>query len=363
MISLFAGLAKPLLFALEPETAHKLTLNAVAITPTLPAAEDPRLAVEVFGLQFPNPIGLAAGFDKNAQVPDAMLRLGFGFVEVGTLTPRPQAGNPRPRLFRLVRDEAVVNRLGFNNEGHAAGRARLARRHGRGGIVGVNIGANKDASDRAADYADGIATFAGHAAFFTVNVSSPNTPGLRDLQQEAALDDLLARVVATRDEAAPAHGRTPVLLKIAPDLTLEELDAIVAVAKRRAIDGLVIGNTTVTRPRTLSDRRQASETGGLSGKPLFRLSTRVLAEAFQRSDSAFPLVGAGGVNSAAAAWTKIEAGASLVELYTALVFHGPGLIGQIKRGLSERLAASGASNMSEVVGREASAIADDLAGH
>jgi len=358
MMADLAGLFRPVLFALDAETAHRLTVRALLLAPVAaPARDDLRLAVTAFGLAFPNPVGLAAGFDKNAEVPDAMLGLGFGFVEVGTLTPRPQGGNPRPRVFRLVPDEAVVNRLGFNNDGHAAGRERLARRGGRAGIVGVNIGANRNATDRAADYVAGIETFAGLATYFTVNVSSPNTPGLRDLQHEAALDDLLARVVAARDEAGERHGRKPVLLKIAPDLTLVELDSIVAVARRRAIDALIVSNTTITRPDTLIDKSHAAETGGLSGKPLFRLSTAMLAHAYLRAEGAFPLVGVGGVDSGEAAWTKIRAGASLVQLYTGLVFKGPGLVGAIKRDLAALLAREGLPGIGEAVGGEADSIA------
>ena len=296
MINVLARLAQPLLARLDAETAHRLTINAMAWSPALaPAADDPRLSVTAFGLSFPNPLGLAAGFDKSAEVPDAMLRLGFGFVEIGTVTPRPQGGNPRPRVFRLTTDEAVVNRLGFNNDGYDAALARLARRR-RGGIVGVNIGANKDAPDRIADYVDGIKAFAPYASYFNVNVSSPNTPGLRDLQQEAILDELLARALGARDAATQAHGRRPVLLKIAPDVSLQDLDAIVAVARRRGIDGLVVSNTTVARPATLTDKTGAAETGGLSGRPLFSSSTRILAETYRRVEGAFPLIGVGGVD-------------------------------------------------------------------
>ena len=233
------ALALPLLHRMDAETAHGLTIQALSRMPPLPRPDqDTRLRVEAFGLNFPNPVGIAAGFDKNAEVPDAMLGLGFGFAEVGTLTPKPQAGNPRPRIFRLPADEGVVNRLGFNNEGHAAGLARLKARAGRPGIVGVNIGANKHASDRAADYVQGVEAFAEVASYFTVNISSPNTPGLRDLQHEAALDDLLARVLAAREAAAGRHGRKPVLLKIAPDLALTDLDSVVAVARRRGIEAI-----------------------------------------------------------------------------------------------------------------------------
>ena len=253
MIGGLGALARPVLFALEPERAHRATIAALKLLPLLPCAKsDPRLAVTAFGLDFPNPLGMAAGFDKGGEVADQLLRLGFGHVEVGTITPRPQPGNPAPRLFRLVDDKAVINRLGFNSEGHAAVHRRLARRRG-GGIVGVNIGANKASADRVADYVAGIAAFADVASYFTVNISSPNTPGLRDLQQAAALDDLIARVLDARDRCAERHGRKPVLLKIAPDLGLADLDDIVRVCRARRIDGMIVSNTTVTRPPGLND--------------------------------------------------------------------------------------------------------------
>lgn len=345
-MSLF-DLALPLARRLDPETAHGLAIRALACLPPRPAPpDDPRLAVEAFGLRFPNPVGLAAGFDKEAEVPDAMLAHGFGFVEVGTLTPRPQPGNPRPRNFRLVEDRGVINRYGFNSGGHGPGRARLAARQGRQGLVGVNVGANKDSTDRAADYVAGIEAFAGLAAYFTVNVSSPNTPGLRDLQEESALDDLLARVMAAREARAPS---VPVLLKIAPDLALAHLDAVVAVARRRAVDGMIVSNTTIARPATLRSP-QKGETGGLSGRPLFALSTRMLAETFQRVDGAFPLIGAGGIDSAESAFAKIEAGASLIQIYSALVYEGLGLVPRIKQGLARRLAAEKLA-LKDVLGR------------
>lgn len=352
MIDPFA-LARPFLHALDAETAHGLTIKALrAMPPRTPPADDARLSVEAFGLRFPNPVGIAAGFDKNAEVPDAMLALGFGFAEIGTVTPRPQPGNPRPRIFRLPEDGGVINRLGFNNEGHAAALARLQARKGRSGIVGVNIGANKDTEDRAADYTAGIRAFAPLAGYFTVNVSSPNTPGLRDLQHEAALDELLARCVAARDAEAERHGRKPLLLKIAPDLALTDLDAAVAVALKRGVDGIIVSNTTVSRPSALrSDKR--GETGGLSGRPLFPLATRMLAETSLRVEGRIPLVGAGGIDGPDAAFAKIEAGASLIQLYSALVYEGPGLVTRIKRGLLERIAAEGLSGIAPVVGRKA----------
>ena len=267
------ALLHPVLLRLDPETAHGLTVRGLSLWPPSAARDDPRLAVEAFGLRFPNPLGMAAGFDKNAEVPDALLGLGLGFAEVGTLAPRPQPGNPRPRVFRLPADRALINRYGFNTAGHIEARAKLAARAARPGIVGVNIGANKDTADRVGDYVAGIAAFADLASYFTVNVSSPNTPGLRDLQAADALDDLLARVIAARDAAS---RRVPVLLKIAPDLDEPALDAIVRIARARAIDGMIVSNTTVARSG-LTPAAAIREAGGLSGPPLFAASTRVLA--------------------------------------------------------------------------------------
>ena len=357
MTGFLARLAAPLLLALEPEQAHRASIRALQLLPQGPAPQDdPRLAVAAFGLAFPNPIGMAAGFDKNAEVPDALLRSGFGFTEVGTLTPLPQAGNPRPRVFRLTQDIALVNRLGFNNDGHAAALARLAARKRASGIVGVNVGANKDSADRAGDYVRGIYAFAAHASYFTINVSSPNTPGLRDLQHGAALDDLLARVLDARDAQAQ---RRPMLLKIAPDLTLDEIDAIVAIARARKVDGMIVSNTTVSRPAGLHATAQAKEAGGLSGSPLFGLSTQVLAQVFLRVERQFPLVGVGGIASAADAISKLEAGASLLQLYSALVFRGPGLIGQIKQGLVRELTRRSMSGLDALTGSNAAGWAKD----
>jgi dihydroorotate dehydrogenase len=352
-------LARPLLHALDAETAHQLTIRSLSLMPALPAPPDPAaLAVEAFGRRFPNPVGLAAGFDKQCEVPDQLLGLGFGFVECGGVVPRPQPGNPRPRVFRLAGDGAIINRFGLNSDGLEAVRARLARRRGRGGVVGVNIGANKDAADRAADYAACVEGLAGLVAFLTVNVSSPNTPGLRDLQGEAFLDDLLARCIDARDRAAAGGGeRTAILLKIAPDLGLDALDAIAATALRRGIDGLIVSNTTVSRPDTLTERGAAAEAGGLSGRPLFAPSTRLLAQAYQRVGPAIALVGVGGIESGATAWAKVRAGATLLQLYTALVFKGPGLVGEIKRDLARELAQAGLASLKEAVGRDAAAIA------
>jgi dihydroorotate dehydrogenase len=351
-------LVRPALHVLDPETAHEATLAALSRLPQRPAPRvDRRLATTAFGLDFPNPLGLAAGFDKDARAPDATLALGFGFVEIGSVTPRPQPGNPRPRLFRLKEDRAVVNRMGFNNEGATAAAARLARRAGRTGIVGVNVGANKDSADRAADYALGVRSFAAHAAFFTVNVSSPNTPGLRDLQAKAALDDLVARVLEARDEArAGGLPRRPVLLKIAPDLDPHGIDDVVAVARSRRLDGLVVSNTTLARPASLKGAAKA-EPGGLSGAPLFRRSTWALAETWRRLEGAMPLVGVGGVSSGADALAKIRAGATLVELYSALVFEGPGLPARILRELAAELDREGATSLAPLIGRDAEAVA------
>ena len=356
MIGIFDRLARPVLRTLDPETAHALVVKALALTPMRsPPADDRRLAMEACGLRFPNPIGLAAGFDKNAAAPDAALRLGFGFVEIGTVTPRPQPGNPRPRMFRLEADAAVINRLGFNNDGFEVVRERLARRVGQTGIVGVNVGANREAIDRAADYVAGIKTFAGLASYFAINVSSPNTPGLRDLQHRTALDDLLARVIEARDRTATKGGRTPVLLKIAPDLTLGELDDVVAVARRRQVDGMIVSNTTIARAASLRDRVAAREGGGMSGRPLFGLSTRILAETFVRAEGVFPLVGVGGIDSGETALAKIKAGATLVQLYSGLVYRGLGLIREIKRALLGGLEAGRAAALAELVGRDAAA--------
>jgi dihydroorotate dehydrogenase len=351
VIGLLDRLARPLLRALDPEDAHALVMRALPFAPAWAAPDPPALAVEAFGLKFPNPLGVAAGLDKDAVVFAPLLRMGFGFAEVGTVTPRAQPGNPRPRLFRLEADEAVINRLGFNNEGFDAARRRLA---GRGaGIVGVNVGANKDARDRVADYVAGIEAFAGLASYCTINVSSPNTPGLRDLQRKSALDALLASVMDARERAA-AGRRLPVLLKIAPDLSLPDLDDVVAVARGRRVDGMIVSNTTLARPKDLCDRAAAQE-GGLSGRPLFALSTRMLAETFVRVDRAFPLIGVGGVDSGAAALAKIKAGATLVQLYTALVFRGLGLIGDIKHELARLLRREGYENIHAAVGKGAEA--------
>jgi len=357
VIRAFDAFSLPLLRWFDPEDAHRLAVQGLKLLPPArPRPDHQKLAVRAFGLNFPNPIGLAAGFDKNAEVSDALLRLGFGFVEVGTVTPNPQAGNSRPRIFRLERDEAIINRLGFNNDGAKAVLQRLAARANFGGIVGVNVGANKDSADRTADYVMLIETFAPVASYFTVNVSSPNTPGLRNLQQADALDDLLARVIDARERVRQNAGESPVLLKIAPDLSLGELDDVVQIARARRVDGMIVTNTTLARPSTLREQGRAREAGGLSGRPLFRLSTRMVAETYVRAEGAFPLIGVGGIDSGGAALTKIRAGASLIQLYSALIYKGLGLVDDIKRDLSSTLLRTGRESLSEIVGADAAAI-------
>jgi len=357
VIPAFERLVRPLLHALDPEDAHALTLKLLKFAPALPPGRDDlRLAVRAFGLNFPNPVGMAAGFDKNAEVPDVLLRLGFGFVEVGTITPRPQPGNPRPRLFRLDADGGVINRLGFNSQGADAVLRRLAARAEAGGIVGINVGANKDSADRVADYVALIERFASVASYVTVNISSPNTPGLRNLQQATALDDLLARVVDARERVAPNAGPTPVLLKIAPDLSLAELDDVVGIARSRRVDGMIVGNTTLARPPSLRETRLAGEAGGLSGSPLRALATRMLAETYVRVEGVFPLIGAGGIDSGAAALAKVRAGAALLQLYSALVFRGLGLVDEIKSALVGALERHRLDSLAELVGADAAGV-------
>jgi len=339
---------------LDPERAHRLAIAAAArgTIPTLPEAGDPRLAVNVMGLSFPNPVGLAAGFDKNAEVPDAMLAMGFGFVEVGTVTPLPQEGNPRPRLFRLAADGAIINRLGFNNEGHDAVAERLEERVDRNGIVAVNIGPNRNSEDRYYDYVAGVRLFAPLAAYLTINISSPNTPGLRDLQAGHHLVELLVRAAEARAAAAKETGRrTPLLIKIAPDLSSRELDDLIGVATLSGIDGLIVTNTTTARPH-LRSRRHTQEKGGLSGRPLFDQSTAFLARARQLAGPDLTLIGVGGVDSVQAAWSKLAAGADLVQLYTGLVYEGPTLPARIAAGLARRLEERQINHIRDVRGIE-----------
>jgi dihydroorotate dehydrogenase len=364
VIRAFDTLSLPLLRWLDAEDAHRLAIQGLKLLPAIrPRADDEKLAVRAFGLNFPNPVGMAAGFDKNAEAPDALLRLGFGFVEIGSVTPKPQSGNPRPRLFRLERDEAVINRMGFNNDGAEAVLRRLASRANQGGIVGVNIGANRDSPDRVGDYVQLIETFAPVASYFTVNISSPNTPGLRNLQQASQLDDLLAKVIDARERAREKAGDTPVLLKIAPDVGLAELDDIVHIARSRRVDGMIVANTTVARPGTLRETERAKEQGGLSGRPLLRLATRMVAETYVRAEGAFPLIGVGGIDSGGAALTRIRAGASLIQLYSPLIYKGLGLVEDIKRDLASTLLRTGRESLSEIVGADAATItAEDWPG-
>jgi dihydroorotate dehydrogenase len=338
-------LLRPLIFALDAERAHRLTIAALKLAPLRkPPEPDPVLATRVAGLAFSNPVGLAAGFDKDAEVFAAMLGLGFGFVEVGTLTPRPQPGNPKPRLFRLVEDQAVINRLGFNNGGQAAARGRLERRGG--GLVGVNIGANKESADRIADYAEGVRAMTAVANYVTINISSPNTPGLRGLQDKGALDELLAAVVEARGES-----RRPLFLKLAPDLESADVDAIAEASIARGIDALIVSNTTVSRAPLRS--RHGAETGGLSGRPLEALALERLRDFRRATGGALPLIAAGGIASGADAYERIRAGASLVQLYTALVYEGPGLARRIARELKALLERDGFARLDEAVGSAA----------
>lgn len=338
-------LLRPALFLLDAERAHRLTIAALKLMPhrVPPAASGP-LAITVAGIPFPNPVGMAPGFDKNGEVPDAILGLGFGFAEIGTVTPRAQAGNPQPRLFRLPEDRAVINRMGFNNAGLEAARARLARRE-RVGVVAANVGANKDSVDRIADYLTGIAAFRDLASYITVNISSPNTPGLRDLQGDRELNDLLSAIAAERQAGDP-----PVFLKVAPDLDEAAPARIVEAAIKHGIAAIIVSNTTITRPPLKS--RHAGEAGGLSGTPLRDLAQQRLRDFHAVAQGAIPLVGVGGIATAEDAWARIRAGASLVQLYSAAVYEGPGLARRITRGLERLMRRDGFTAIAEAVGSE-----------
>jgi dihydroorotate dehydrogenase len=342
------SLCRPLLFRIPAETAHRLTIAGLRYASHIAssarrAAPQPLLCQRVAGLVFPNPVGIAAGFDKNGEVPDALLSLGFGFVEAGTVTPRPQEGNPKPRLFRLVEDNAVINRMGFNNEGSAVVARRLAARQANPGVIGANIGANKDSADRIADYAEMTRIMAPLASYLTVNISSPNTPGLRALQDPAALADLLDAVIEARGQHA-----TRLFLKLAPDLTSLDIDAICKIALDKRLDALIVTNTTITRPPMRSEL--ASEAGGLSGAPLKPLALQILRDFRKATGGAIPLIGVGGIASADDAWARICAGASLIQIYSALVYEGPGLVRRIAEGLAQRVIAEGMSSIAEAVG-------------
>jgi len=344
-----AALAMPALRLLPPETAHGLTMKALKLGfgPSDRVADDPVLEARAFGRTFPNPIGLAAGFDKNAEVPDAMLMAGFGFVECGTVTPFPQPGNPRPRIFRLKEDRAVINRLGFNSAGREVVKKTLESRKRPGGIVGVNVGANKFSDDKIDDYALGIAALGPFASYIAMNVSSPNTPGLRDLHEKESLARLLDVAVATR---ANLRNPVPLLLKIAPDLADEAIAKIVETAIAKGIEGIIVSNTTVSRPNLKSP--QAKEEGGLSGAPLFEFSTAKLRVAARAARGRLALIGVGGISSARDVYAKIRAGASVVQLYTALIYEGPSLILRIKRELAALLKADGFASVKDAVGAD-----------
>ena len=346
-------LIKPAIFALDSETGHRLAISALR---ALPIRESPGkrsrpgpLSTEVAGLVFPNPVGVAAGFDKDAEVPDALLGLGFGFTEVGSITPLPQAGNPKPRLFRLVEDAAVINRMGFNNAGAEAALARLKARAGRPGIVGINIGANKDSQDRIADYAAMARIMAPLASYLAVNVSSPNTPGLRALQDEGALTALIDAVIEARNAATPENA-PPIFLKVAPDLEPADIDAIARIALDKQLGALIVSNTTISRPALRS--RHAGETGGLSGAPLRELALQRVRDFRAATGGQMPLIGVGGIASAEHAWARIRAGASLVQLYSAMVFEGPGLGMRIVSGLERLMKRDGFASIAEAVGTE-----------
>ena len=337
-------LIRPLAFTLNAETAHRLTIKTLQLTPPHRPPNFPEsLKTRVAGIDFPTPVGLAPGFDKDAEVPEQMLSLGFGFVEVGTLTPRPQAGNPKPRLFRLRQDRAVINRMGFNNRGQPEAYGRLQLDQRLPGIIGVNIGANKDSDDRIADYVSGVGAMASVADYLTINISSPNPPGLRQLQDEGALKALLEAV----NEARPKNG-PPIFLKVAPDLGEGEPDQIVRVAIQHGIDAIIVANTTVSRPPLKS--RYRDEQGGLSGAPLKELAIKALRDFRSASGGQIPLIGVGGIATTADAWERIRAGASLVQLYSAMVYEGPHIAARIANGLAERLRREGIANISELVG-------------
>lgn len=329
---------------MDPETAHRLAIRALQVTPLpAPGADDPILKTRIAGLEMSNPVGLAAGLDKNGEALDGLSRLGFGAVECGSVTPRAQPGNPRPRLFRLSEDRAIINRMGFNNEGLEPFAARLARRPKRTAI-GANLGANKDTEDKAADYVAGLKRLAGLADYFTINISSPNTPGLRALQGREALDDLLGRI----NEARPSDG-APIFLKIAPDLIGEEIGMIVEASLAHHIDALIVSNTTLERPASLKSGF-AGEAGGLSGAPLKPFAQKALEAAAEAAAGRLPLIAVGGIESGADAWARIRAGASAVQVYSALIYNGPGLVSAIKRDLAARLRADGFATLSEAVG-------------
>ncbi|MEP3052051.1 MAG: quinone-dependent dihydroorotate dehydrogenase [Erythrobacter sp.] len=342
---------RPAIFALDSEKAHRISIAALKASPLRVGAAAGSTSIEVAGLHFPNPVGVAAGFDKNAEVPDQLLGLGFGFTEVGSITPKPQSGNPKPRLFRLVEDKAVINRMGFNNEGADAALRRLERRRGQTGVVGINIGANKDSADRIGDYATMAKLMTPLASYLAVNVSSPNTPGLRALQDESALSALIDGVIAARGEAGTTLDHTPpIFLKVAPDLEREDIDAIARIAIDKGLGALIVSNTTISRPQLRS--RHAHQSGGLSGAPLRDLALQRVRDFRTATGGELPLIGVGGIANAEDAWARIRAGASLVQLYSAMVYEGPGLGAKIARGIDGLMRRDGFSSIAEAVGTE-----------
>lgn len=338
---------------LPAETAHVTTVRLLraGLGPKDGIIDRPELRTHVGGLSLPNPVGLAAGFDKNAEVPDAMLGAGFGFVECGTVTPRPQAGNPKPRLFRLPEHEAVINRMGFNNEGLDAFARRLRARHGRPGLVGANLGANKDSKDRVADYVEGLSRLWGLCDYFTINISSPNTPGLRKLQGADEMDELLERLAQARAKLSASGPNYPLFLKVAPDLDVADVPRVVEQVRTYAFDAIIVSNTTIDRPDSIGSR-WADEAGGLSGQPLFEKSTRLLSHFYDATEGRIDLIGVGGIGSGEQAYAKIRAGAKAVQLYSALVFHGPQLVREICDDLSARLKADGFASVADAVGAD-----------
>jgi dihydroorotate dehydrogenase len=358
-MNFWLSVIRPCLFALDPEWAHEVTLLALqtGLYPRPRLSPSPLLAQSIWGLNFANPLGMAAGYDKDARVPGALLKLGFAFTEIGTITPLPQPGNPKPRLFRLTKDHAVINRLGFNSGGHDAAfnRLNLARPNG---IVGINVGANKESADRTEDYVKGLEKFYPLASYFMANISSPNTPGLRDLQAPAALDDLLERMLRARDRLIEAGApRKPIIVKIAPDIADEDLPAIVDRLVAHNVDGIAVSNTTLSRDGIL-DRKTGKQAGGLSGRPLFHRATVLLARVYRLTSGRIPIVGIGGIDSGATALAKIKAGASLVQIYSGLVYEGPGLVSDITSHLAHAVEAEGVASISNLVGRDADTWAD-----
>ena len=351
-MSLFYKMGTAAMRMLPAERAHKTTIKALkaGLGPAPVKTASPELVTQVGGLTLPNPVGLAAGFDKDCDVPDAMLAAGFGFVECGTVTPRPQIGNPKPRLFRLTEDQAVINRMGFNNGGLEVFKSRLTKRQGKDGIVGANLGANKDSRDRVEDYVMGLKALWGLSDYFTINISSPNTPGLRDLQNEKAMDELLGRLAEARSELAGDKPSFPMFLKVAPDVDMDEIERIVGQARTYGMNAIIVSNTTIARPDSLQSQYKG-EGGGLSGAPLFEPSTEVLREFYAAAQGKIDLIGVGGISNGAQAYAKIRAGAKAVQLYSALVFKGPGLVTEINRDLKARLKADGFSSIGEAVGQ------------